>query len=178
MEVVRALEELREHIESPRQFLGITFGLNKAECAVLIRRIHALLPEQVKQAAVITRESERIVDSAKEDATMTLERAKSEAARIVEEARREAEKIFQQAQAERDKMLNQNEILRLAKDQAEKVRGDAEQEAARLKRSADDYALDVLARLETSVSKVMGAIERGKSELQRPTQALVGAKPK
>lgn len=178
MEIVRALDDLREHIERPKQFFGLTFGLNKEECAVLIRRIQALLPEQVKQADQMMRQSERIVGSAKEDASMALERAKSEADKTVQAARKEAERLLEQAQLERDKMLSDNEILRLAKQEAERLKGESEEEAARLRRGADDYALDVLFRLENVVGKVMTTIERGKGEMQRPTQAVTPVKPK
>jgi cell division septum initiation protein DivIVA len=176
MEIVRALEDLRKHIEEPKSFLGLTVGLNKEECAVLIRRIHALLPEQVKQAAQITRESEKIVDSAKTDATMTLERAKSEAERTVADAKREADRVLEAARAERERMVADNEILKLAKQHAEQVTTSAESEAAKLRRSADDYAMDVLLRLENVVGKVMSTIERGKGEMQRPTHPVIAAK--
>src|SRR5437762_13438701 len=100
MEVVRALEDLREHIERPRQLFGITFGLNKEECAVLLRRIQALLPAEVKQADQMMRHTERIVDTAKGDATSTLERAKIEAEKLVQSARKEAERLLEQARSE------------------------------------------------------------------------------
>ena len=173
MEVVRALEDLREHIERPRQFFGITFGLNKEECAVLLRRIQALLPSEVKQADQMIRHTERIVDTAKGDATLTLERAKIEAEKLVQSARKEAERLLEQAQIERDKMVSEGEIMKIAKHQAERVKLESEEEAARLRRGADDYALDVLFRLENVVGKVMTTIERGKGEMQRPTQAVM-----
>lgn len=178
MEITKALEELRENIESPKQFLGITFGLNKEECAVLIRRIHALLPEQVKQASAITRESERIVGTAREDATVTLERARAEAEKVLETSRKEAQRIIEQAAVERDRAVSESEIMKMAKQQAEHVKRESEEEAARLRRGADDYALEVLMRLESVVGKVMATIERGKSEIDRPQQAAVAGRPK
>jgi cell division septum initiation protein DivIVA len=178
MEIYKALDELKEHLEKTRQLFGITLGLNKDECAVLLRKIHAMLPEQVKEAAVITRDSERIVVSAREDAQMTLERAKSEAEKLLEAARREADRMMEQTKIEREQMLGENEILRLAKEQAGQIQADAEAEATRVRRGADDYALDVLTRLEGNVSKIMAAIERGKSELERSSHPVTPQKPK
>ncbi|MCH8274281.1 MAG: hypothetical protein IH851_05775 [Armatimonadetes bacterium] len=178
MEIMNALEQLRERIERPKQFLGVTFGLNKEQCALLIRRIHASLPEQVKEADRITRESERITSAAKEEGQMTLERAKSESRRLVEAARSEAGRMLEQAKLEREKMLAESEILKLAKTEAEQTRSEAEAAAAKLRRNADDYALDVMIRLENVVSKVMGTVERGKAELQRSSLPAGPAKPK
>ena len=178
MEIVDALHELKKYVEEPKQFLGITFGLNKDECTTLLRRIENLLPEQVKKATAITRESERIVGSAKEDASLALERARAEAEKMIAEAKKEAGRIVDQAHADREKLIHESEILKLAKTHAGRTRADAETEAARLKRGADDYALDVLFRLESVVGKVMATIERGKSEMQRPTQPTLPSRPK
>lgn len=178
MEIVNALDDLRKYIEEPRQFMGITFGLNKGEGAVLLRRIQTLLPEQVKQATAITRESERIVGSAKEDASAAVDRARAEGEKLISEARKEAARIVEKAQSEREKLIHESEILKLAKTHAANLRAEAEAEAVRLKRGADDYAVDVLFRLESVVGKVMSTIEKGKSEMERPTQPAMPGRSK
>jgi cell division septum initiation protein DivIVA len=174
MEIVQDLELLKEHIEDAKQFLGVTFGLNKAECLTLIHKVHKTLPEQVKEAVAITRDSERIVAGAREDAGKTVERAQGEAERIKEEARQQAEQIIEIAKKEREQMLQENEIYKLAKVQGEKMRSDAEADAAKVKRGAEDYALHVLFQLENVVGKVAGTIERGRSELQKPGAGALG----
>lgn len=178
MEIIKSLDQLREMIEKPRQFLGITFGLNKEECVVLLRRIHASMPEAIKEAEKLVRESSRIVETATEEAQRTLERAKSEAQRITDAAQKEAERELQQARLEREKLLEENEIIRAAKIEAERVRSEAEADAARMRRSADDYALDVLTRLEAALGKAMSNVERGKAELQRTKEPAGVARSK
>lgn len=168
MEIVQDLEQLKEYLEDTKQFLGMTFGLDKNECIALIHRVNKMLPEQVKQAEAITRDSDRIVAGAREDAGKTVERAEADAERVRDEARKQAEQIVEMAKKEREQMLQDSEIFKLAKVQSEKLRAEAETDAARVKRGAEDYALHVLFQLENVVGKVAGTIERGRSELQKP----------
>jgi len=168
VEIVQDLDQLKEHLEDTKQFLGVTFGLDKAECITLIHRVNKMLPEQVKEAVAITRDSERIVAGAREDADKTVERAEAEAERLRDEARRQAEQIVELAKKEREQLLQESEIFKLAKVQSEKLKSEAEAEAAKVKRGAEDYALHVLFQLENVVGKVAGTIERGRSELQKP----------
>ncbi|MDQ2986412.1 MAG: hypothetical protein M3R13_06785 [Armatimonadota bacterium] len=168
MEIVQDLDQLKEHLEDTKQFLGVTFGLNKAECLTLIHKVNKMLPEQVKEAVAITRDSERIVSGARQDADKAIERAEGEAERLRDEARRQGEQIIELAKKEREQLLHESEIFKLAKMQAEKMKVDAEADAAKVKRGAEDYALHVLFQLENVVGKVAGTIERGRSELQKP----------
>ncbi|MCL6623808.1 MAG: hypothetical protein K6T17_04210 [Fimbriimonadales bacterium] len=167
LEVLRILEELRHEIERPRQFLGLTFGLNREKCALLIRRILATLPDDLKRAEQIVHEVERLTASAKHEAQLTLDRAATDAQRTLEVAKQEAQKILQSAQAERERLVSEHEVLKIAKREAEETRKEAETHATRLKQSADEYARDVLIRLESILNKVMGTIEKGKAELER-----------
>lgn len=167
MEVIKALEELRQHLESTRQFLGITLGLNKEECAVILRKLHALLPEEIRQAAQIRDEANRVLNTAKQGAETIENRARIEAQHVIDAARKDAEQTLQRARMEQDRMLNENEILRIAKAEADKTRAAAETEANRLRREADQYAHDVLTKLENVVSRVLGTVEKGRSELHR-----------
>ncbi len=167
LEVLKTLEELRHEIERPKQFLGLTFGLNKEKCTLLIRRILANLPDDLKRAEQIVREVEKITASAQHEAQLTLSRASADAQRALEVAKQEAQKILQSAHAERERLVSEHEVLKIAKREAEETRREAETTAERLKRSADEYARDVLVRLEAIISKVMGTIEKGKADLER-----------
>ena len=172
MEIVQDLEQLKENIEDTKQFLGVSFNLRKDECLTLIAKINKMLPEQVKEADAITKDSERIVSGARQDAEKELERAEVEAEKLRDEARRQAEQIIELAKKEREQMVQDSEIFKLAKVRADKSVSDAEAEAAKVKRGAEDYALHVLFQLETVVGKVAGTIERGRSELQKPGATL------
>lgn len=167
VDILRLLDELKEMtVDRPKTFVGITIGLDKDETNMLIAKIRASLPQEVKQAVQTVRESDRIVESAKEDASMTLDTARREAERMLSESRAEAEKIVEHAKAQQDRMVHESEILKLAKAQSEEVRSVADRDSVQIRRGAENYALDVLSQLETVVGRVMTAIERGKNEIQ------------
>ncbi|HRF60351.1 MAG TPA: hypothetical protein PLH94_10630 [Fimbriimonadaceae bacterium] len=170
LDILKMLENLHETVvDRPRKIWGmpILWGLDPEEASMQIAKIRASLPAELKQAATVTRESERIVESAREDAHMTIESAKREADRLVSEARHEAERLIEQARIQQQQMIAESEILKLTKAQCEEIRNAAEREAAQLKRGAEKYAYDVLSHLEGVTAKVMTNIDRGKAELQK-----------
>ncbi|GIV02986.1 MAG: hypothetical protein KatS3mg015_1816 [Fimbriimonadales bacterium] len=171
MEVVKALEELRAHLENTRQFLGITLGFNKEECAVILRKIHALLPDEIRQAAHLHEKAERELNAAKQEAETIIRRAKAEATSVVEEARKEAEEILDHARSEQERLVAETEVVRQAKQTATRIVNEANVEADRLRRDADQYAHDVLAKLESVVTRVLGNVEKGRLELERSLSA-------
>lgn len=155
----------------------MVWGLNRDEISMQIAKIRASLPNELKQAVQTVRESERIVDSAREDATMTVEASKKEADRILNEARKEAERIVEHARVQQERMVHESEILKLAKAQSEEIRNSADREAVQMRRGAETYAYDILTQLEGVVTKVMNAVERGKSEIDRSGEHAVVSAP-
>ncbi len=177
VDILRLLDDLKTMtVDEPRGFMGLTWGLDKDRVTMHIAKVRASLPQELKQAAQTVRESERIVDSAREDANMTLDGARKESDRLLQEARSEAEKIVEHAKSQQSIMVMESEILKLAKAQSEEVRATADRDSMQMRRGAESYARDVLNQLEGVVGRVMSAIDRGKSELDRAeaTQALPG----
>lgn len=167
MDILRLLEELNGLIEGTQHFGPITWGLNRDEISMQIAKIRASLPQELKTAVSTVRESERIIDSAREDATNTLGNARKEADRIAAEARNEAQRILDEAKLQQERMIAESEILKLSKAQSEEIRNAADRDAVQMRRGAEKYAYDVLSQLEGVVGKVMTTIERGKTEIQR-----------
>jgi cell division septum initiation protein DivIVA len=173
LDILRMLEQLNELIEKPRTIGPMTWGLNKEEITMHIAKIRASLPNELKNAAQTVRESERIVESAREDASITVENARKERDRMLAESRAEAERIVEAARIQQERMLAESEIMKLAKAQSEEIRSSADRDAVQVRRGAEKYAHDVLSQLEGVVGKVMTTIERGKSEMDRPTETAV-----
>lgn len=169
LDILRMLEQLNELIEKPKGFGPVTWRLNREELTMQIAKIRASLPNELKNAAQTVRESERIVESAREDASMTAESARKERDRVLAEARAEAERIVEAARIQQERMITESEILKLAKAQSEEIRSSADRESIQVRRGAEKYAHDVLSQLESVVGKVMTTIERGKTEMDRPT---------
>lgn len=180
MDILRMLEQLHElACEKPKGFLGLKWGLNQEEIAMQIAKIRASLPQELKQAVAKVRESERIVDTAKEDANVVLENARKEAERLLSEAKKESDRIVEQARLQQERMIAESEILKLAKSQGEEIRNSAERDSTQMRRGAEKYAYDVLVQLEGVVGKVVTTIEKGKQDLDRaPEPATLAPREK
>ena len=174
------LEDLEElAVDRPKQFGPITWGVNKDEIQMQIAKVRASLPGEVKQAQTLTREAERHVNQAREEAEKIIDGSKKEGERMIAESHKEAERIVHEARLQQERMLAENEILKLAKAQADEIRTSADRDSSALRRGSEDYAYNVLNQLESVVAKVMTTIDRGKAEIRPsslPESAVVPAR--
>lgn len=169
LDILRLLEQLDEMVlEKPKRFMGFVWGLDEDEIKMQIAKIRASLPAEIKQAVAKVRESERIVEGAKEDASQTLESAKRDAERTLLESRKEAEQIVEAARVQQQRMVAESEILKIAKAQADEIRNMADRDAVTMRRNSEKYAFDVLCKLEDVAGKVINAVDRGKQDLEKP----------
>jgi cell division septum initiation protein DivIVA len=173
MDILRLLDDLGKLIENTPQLGPITWRLDRDEITMQIAKVRASLPQELKSAVNTVRESERIIDTAREDATMTLDSARKESERLLVETKKEADRMLEQARLQQERMVHESEILKLSKAQSEEIRNAADRDAVQMRRGAEKYAFDVLSQLEGVVGKVMTTIERGKSEMQPPKEPLV-----
>ena len=171
MDILRLLDDLHAvAVERPRHIplTPFVYGLDKDEISMQIAKVRASLPQELKTAASTVRESERILDVARQDAAATIDGARKESERILAETQKEVDRMMEQARLQQERMLAESEILKLSKAQSEEIRNAAERESTQMRRGAEKYAYDVLSQLEGVVGKVMTTIERGKQEMQRP----------
>jgi len=113
--------------------------IDQAAALELIDELRHAIPEEVQSARRINAEGERI-----------LERANQEAERIVVRAREQAAQLIDEQGLTEAAEVESRQLIAEAQADADKTRG-----------GADDYAADVLLRLEGEVSRVLGQIERG-----------------
>ncbi len=172
IDVLRLLDNLRKEISGSKNFAKIVFGLNKDDLCFQIDQIRASMPRELKDAASLTRETERMLTDAQEEARATLASAEMEAAQLIRDAEEKAANLVQQAQLEQNRMVSEDEVLRIAKAQAEELRRNAEKYAREMQRGADRYALNTLEELEAKIGRVLGEVERGKRELPQQTAPL------
>lgn len=177
MDILRMLEQLNViAVERPRKIFGkLYWGVEEEEIAMQIAKIRASLPSELKQAEQRVRESERILVSAREDASQAIEVARREAEKALEEARAEAGRIVEEARLQQQRMIAESEILKLAKAQAEEIRNSADRDSAQMRRAAEKYAYDVLSQLEGVLGKAVTIVERGKQDLERPAPHAMAA---
>jgi cell division septum initiation protein DivIVA len=165
MDILRLLEELMQHIDDTPRFGPVTWGLNRDEISMQIAKIRASLPQELKAAFSTVRESDRILEAARQDANSALGHAQSESEKIIAEARKDAERIIEEARLQQERLVAESEILKLSKAQSDEIKSSADREAVSLRRGAEKYAFDVLSQLEGVVGKVATTIERSKQEI-------------
>ena len=184
MDILRQLADLENMIEGPWSLGPLTWGLNRDEIVMQISKIRASLPQELKNAASTMRESDRILEEARADATGILENSRKEAERIVAESRTESEKILNESRIhqervlaesklQQERMVADSEILKLSKAQSEEIRAAADRDALSMRRGAEKYSYDVLTQMEVVLGKAMTAIERGKGEIAPENKAPV-----
>jgi cell division septum initiation protein DivIVA len=119
----------------------------------LIDQMRVSIPDEVKKAQQILNQRDRILAQAQEEATRTVQLAKERSEQMIE---REA--LVESARA------RANEIVQAANTDAEGVRADA-----------DDYALEVLTRLEEELIKSLTQVRNGVAKLKADQGQPVGS---
>jgi cell division septum initiation protein DivIVA len=113
--------------------------VDQAAALELIDELRHAIPEEVQAARRVNAEGERI-----------LERAGQEAERIVARANEQAAYL-----------IGEQGLTEAAQAEGRRIVAEADDAAAATRQGADEYAADILLRLEAEVSRVLGQIERG-----------------
>jgi len=157
VDILKLLDKLEEVVENSLfEIWGRAYGIKTEEFHMLINKVRASLPDEVRTATRLASDSDRIVSAAREEARVMVEHAREEAAQLVEEAKAEAARL-----------VETSEINRLATAQAREIVASAEASAREIRAGADEYAREVLANLENFTAKLMGTIQRGLEKLEQ-----------
>ncbi|MDH7600920.1 MAG: hypothetical protein QHI38_02095 [Armatimonadota bacterium] len=154
-DILKLLDSLEELAEKSYSLFGKAWGLDLEEFHMLVNKIRASLPDQVRRASRMATDSDKIIASAKEEAEAIIQNANKEAERIVAEARQMAAKL-----------VDTSEINQMAKAQAQEILANAEKTARETRRGADEYAREVLAAIENHLAKVMSTLQKGREKLE------------
>lgn len=112
--------------------------LEQAAVLDLIDQMRVAIPEEVKSARRIVQESER----------------------VVQKAREEGEQIIGAAQEQAALLLQDQSIIREAESRAGDIEDAAQNKADETMRGADQYASDVLVRLESDLVKTLSIVKK------------------
>src|SRR6266536_428797 len=112
--------------------------LEQAAILDLIDQMRVAIPEEVKQARRIVQESDRVVAKARE----------------------EGEQIIGAAQEQAALLLQDQSILRDAESRVGEMEKQAQTKADETMRGADQYASDVLIRLESDLVKTLSIVKK------------------
>ena len=91
----------------------------------------------------------------------TAKRVNSEVDRLIEAAREEAKQILARAQEQATYLIEERELTRQAEEMGQEIVRQANSEAEATRRGADDYAAEVLSKLEAEVTRTLKSIRLG-----------------
>ena len=125
------LDELAERIENSKPVLG---NSQKRQVEIgpvfeIIDEIRDILPEELRQARIIVRDRQGMIEAAEIDAN-----------RILEDAERQA-----------DQIASEQEIVRIAEAKANDIVEEAMMREREMRVGAEDYADQIFANLETNL---------------------------
>lgn len=117
--------------------------VDRGELIGALEDLRAELPVELRRAAALLEERDKIVDAGK----------------------REAERIISEAEAEHARLVSVNEITVSAEHEASRIIAEARNEAQRLRQEVDDYVDTALANFEQFLTRALASIERGRDKM-------------
>jgi hypothetical protein len=158
IDLVDALEEL---VGGARRLpFTPSVVVNEEEILELVDRIRLALPDDLVSARHTLDERDQILDRSEREVAEVIRRAEEQAARVVGEA-----------DAKAASLTDEHAIVKAATEQARALVADAEQTAAAQHTAADDYAREVMQRLEEQLDRWLATVREGLQSLPQPPQA-------
>lgn len=139
------LEELTDILEQSKPVLG---NSQKRQVEIgpvfeILDEIRDIFPDEIRQARIIVRDRQGMIEAAEIDAN-----------RILEDAERQA-----------DMIASQQEIVRIAQQKANEIMDDAMAREREMRLGADDYADQIFANLETNLDNLLKNVMRCRQRL-------------
>ena len=117
--------------------------LDSDEVLELLDKIRNAIPEEVKRAEMVSSEKDRVIS----------------------EGQQKAEHMVAEAREYAASLIKKSEINRQAQQEAKKTLEKAHRNAMDMQQGATEYANKVLTDLESTLTKTLGVISKGKDEL-------------
>ncbi len=170
MNLLHLVDRLEELIGSAQRMpIGSRVMIDRRRLLDLVDQMRVAIPEEVREAQRMVSDQERLHREAEEEARLIVARAEEQAAQLITE-----HEITQQAGLHAEDLVRQSEA-RLEqhvsganadiRDRIEESRRLAEQQMS----AADDYARELLQRLERQLQAFIGSVESGIAQLEPPT---------
>ncbi len=145
MDILDVLNEMEEMVEDSTKVPLVGKILIDDELILdMIDHVRTALPEEMRQAKVITQERERILD----------------------EAQKEAQRIVTEAREEIAKMAGETEIARQAQEHGRDIVEQAQNLSREIKMSAYQFADELLHTLEKNLENNLVTVKNGREELK------------
>lgn len=190
VDIFKLLDQLEEIPERARHLpMNTLVGFNHEQFYLLVLKIRANLPEDLKKAHVVVSNTTQIIQDAERKADQEVESSKAESDRIISAAQRQAQSIvsaaetsaertrdeaerlaaaaIETAKTEAARLVSAEEVTRVAELQAQEMLRNAETEAAETRQAGYQYAMEVLSKIEAYLGRANQSIVSGREELER-----------
>ncbi len=151
MDILHLVDRLEELVMEGR---GIPFSgrvvLDEERFLDIVDQMRVTIPEEIKKAKRIQQERERIIAQANE----------------------EAGRIVSLSQEEADKLVSGHEIAQAVEARAAVVLERAQNEAAQIRKEADEYVMEVLSQLEYQLDGLLTTVRNGLRRVQQNQQRM------
>lgn len=153
MEIVYLIDRLESLINEAKR-LPLTSGVivNQDEFLKVIDQMQITIPLEIREAR----------------------RLKEEREEVIARAQAEAEKIVAEAKGQVDGLLTDEELLKAAREESAKIIEQARREAEKIRKGADEYAIEVLGQLQDQLMALQTTIQNGLDYLQGPAKREEG----
>jgi cell division septum initiation protein DivIVA len=154
MDIQHLVDRLEQILnESFRLPLSPYLFVDEQKVFDIIDQMRVAIPEEVKRANRIEAEKDRILAQAKE----------------------EGERIRGLARQEANELVNRDGITHSAQQRAENIMERARRDAEALRRDADVYVIEVLAKLEEDLLRSLSVVRNGLRKVQTEQEVAVAA---
>ncbi|MBO0768526.1 MAG: ATPase [Solirubrobacterales bacterium] len=144
MDVLVLIDKLDDLVHNAKSVMMTDqVRVDKEEIYDILDQMRATIPEEIKQARWIVKERQE----------------------MLAEAKREAERIVKEARERQDQLIAQEEVTKQAERAAEDIIEDARQREREIRLGAEDYADEMLGMLEGNLSRMLGAVQRGRDRI-------------
>ncbi|MGL5715237.1 MAG: hypothetical protein ACRCXT_24005 [Paraclostridium sp.] len=166
LEMMELIEELESAINNATSIpFSHKSGIDKEEVLNIIADIKVIIPEEMKQAAWINKERQKILNNANQDAELLIEQATKEANNIVEKATKESEDMKKNSEEIIKSYIDSDGLVLEAEEKAKAIVERAEYTAREIKIGSIRYADDVLEGLQYNIQNIIQEIEVNRREL-------------
>lgn len=144
-DLVTQLQHLEEMVMQAKSMpLSSSVLMNRDEVLDLVKEMRILVPEEIKQARFVVRDREE----------------------LLAKARARADEIIEAAHREQAQLVGEESVVAAAHDEAGRIVADAEEQAHRTRREADDYVDSRLEQLESVLRRATGSMTQAGEALE------------
>lgn len=143
MSVYRVLDKLEAYVHEGTWLPAGHRVLSEERLMELVEKVRSSLPEEVGRAKLIAKDQERMMRAAAE----------------------KAQAIVAEAAGKHEELLDEHEIVARARTTADVILREAEARAKEVREGADQYALEMLGKLDGWLTAAQGSVRKGREAL-------------